>query len=159
GGLVARAALGNELDFFDPRVPHVDNLITLASPHHGADLATAAALLRHTAFGIAVDNAAGHIGHKQGIDPRAPSIHQLAETSDFIRKINQRPLPKQVRALSVAARHDLVVPSPRTQLRGATNVIVTLPTSATEHSELPGSQQAQREMALHLAGLPPTCES
>jgi peptidase M23-like protein/putative serine esterase DUF676 len=159
GGLVARSALGSELDPYDPRTPRVANLITLATPHHGADLATMAALLRHTTWGPTVNAMAGRAGRKSGIDPNARSIRQLAETSDFLRALNRRPLPKHLHAVSIAARRDLIVPSPRSHLGGADNAIVTLPLSATDHSNLPGSEQAQREMALALAGMPPTCES
>jgi hypothetical protein len=159
GGLVARSALGDELDPFDPRTPTVGTLVTLATPHHGADLATAAAFLRHTTYGPQVRNAAGALGHKHGLDPRAKSIRQLAETSDFIKQLNRRPLPKGLRAVSIAARRDVVVPTPRSRLKGADNVVVALPGTGNDHSRLPGSPAAQREIALALAGRPPTCES
>src|SRR5439155_5580450 len=88
GGLVARSALGDELDPFDPRTPRIGTLITLASPHRGADLATAAALLRHTKNGPLIERAAGSVGRRRGVDPRAKSIHQMAETSDYLRRLN-----------------------------------------------------------------------
>jgi hypothetical protein len=159
GGLVARSALGDELDPFDPRTPRIGALITLASPHRGADLATVAAWMRHTKNGPVIEKGVGMAGRKHGIDPGAKSIHQMAESSDFLRKLNRRPLPKGVRATSIAARRDVIVPSPRSRLGGAQNVIVTVPGIGNDHSRLPGSDPAQREMALALAGKPPTCES
>jgi len=159
GGLVARAALGDELDPFDPRSPRLGTLITLGTPHHGTDLATAASLLRHTRRGPLIEQVVGRIGRQRGIDPRARSIHQLSETSDFVRELNRRPLPKNVRAVSIAARGDLVVPSPRSHLAGARNVIVSVPTLRDQHARLPGSTAAQREIALALAGRPPSCET
>jgi hypothetical protein len=159
GGLVARSALGNELDPFDPRSPRIGTLITLGTPHHGTDAATAAALLRYTRYGPAIRGAAGRVGRRRGIDPRATSIRQMAETSDYIRDLNRRPLPRSVRAVSIAARRDLVVPSPRSRLRGAENVVVNVPPGHNDHSVLPGSPNAHREIALALAGRPPTCQS
>ena len=159
GGLVARSALGDELDPFDPRTPRVDTLITLATPHHGANLATAAALLRHTNRGPLIERGVGAVGRGRGLDPRSPAINQLAETSDFLRELNRRPLPKGVRATSIAARRDVVVPSPKSRLRGARNVVVALPGLGNDHANLPGSSEARREMALALAGKPATCES
>ena len=159
GGLVARSALGDELDPFDPRTPRVDTLITLASPHHGANLATAAALLRHTKRGPIIERAVSVVGRSRGIDPRSKSIRQMAETSDFLDELNRRPLPKGVRATSIAARRDVVVPSPKSRLRGARNVVVSLPGVGNDHANLPGSVEAKREMALALAGKPPSCET
>jgi hypothetical protein len=159
GGLVARSALGDELDPFDPRTPRVDTLITLATPHHGANLATAAALLRHTKRGPLIERVAGTVARGHGLDPRSPAIHQLAETSDFLRELNKRPLPNGVRATSIAARRDVVVPSPKSRLRGARNVVVALPGVGNDHANLPGSREAQREMALALAGKPASCET
>ena len=158
GGLVARSALGNELDPFDPRTPRIGTLITLGTPHHGTDGATAAAMLRHTTYGPLVRTAAGRAGRSRGLDPRGKSLRQMAETSDYIRDLNRRPLPKGLRAVSIAARRDVVVPSPRSHLRGARNAIVTLPGIHNDHTALPGSVAAHREMALALAGRPPTCE-
>ena len=40
GGLVVRDALGEPGDEINPTLPTIDHVITLASPHHGANLAT-----------------------------------------------------------------------------------------------------------------------
>ena len=60
--------------------------------------------------------------------------------------------------VSIAARGDLVVPSPRARLEGATNVVVPVD-GLTAHDQLPGSPQATREIGLAIAGLGPSCES
>jgi hypothetical protein len=62
-----------------------------------------------------------------------------------------------VPTVSIGARGDLVVPSPRTHLPGATNVVVHVEGLALDHDRLPGSPAAFRETALALAGQPPTC--
>ena len=151
GGLVARRALG------DRAPPTLRTLVTLATPHHGADIATAGARLRGTTAGAAALEAAGAL-RPMGIDPTSPSITQLAESSSFLDELNARPLPPGPRYVSIAARLDLIVPSPRTRLAGAEHTVVDLPlTSINAHDVLPGSPAATRELALALAGQPLSC--
>jgi hypothetical protein len=158
GGLVVRSALGNELDWLDPRTPRIANVVTLGTPHHGANAATAGALLGHSAVGQLGEAVAGS-ARLGGIDPRSTSVRQLAETSSFIRKLNDRPLPDGVHFTSIAARGDPIVPSPRANLAGATNVIVDVAGIGTDHDQLPGSAEATREIALAVSGRGPTCQS
>jgi murein DD-endopeptidase MepM/ murein hydrolase activator NlpD/alpha-beta hydrolase superfamily lysophospholipase len=158
GGLVVRSALGDELDTLDPRTPHIASVVTLGTPHHGANAATMGVLLDHTRGGHTALRAAGAV-KPAGIDPTSTSVRQLAETSKFIRDLNDRPLPDGVRFTSIAARGDVIVPSPRAHLDGATNVIVDVAGVATDHDHLPGSAAATREIALAVNGRGPTCES
>jgi alpha-beta hydrolase superfamily lysophospholipase len=151
GGLVARSALGASAP------PGVANLVTLATPHHGADLATALARTSATPRGAAAATVARRLGGA-GIDPSSVSVGQLAETSSYIRDLDSRPLPGGVRVTSIAARADAVVTSPRTRLRGATNAVVSVP-ELNQHSELPASAAARREVALALAGMAPSCRT
>lgn len=51
GGLVARAALADGLG---PALPPLGAVVTLATPHHGADLATAVRMAQHTGAGEAL---------------------------------------------------------------------------------------------------------
>jgi len=151
GGLVARSALGASPP------PGVENLITLGTPHHGADLATALDLTRRTPVGAATQEAASTAG-VSAIDPMSRSVGQLSELSTFIRQLDSEPLPAGVRVTSIAARGDAVVPAPRAHLDGATNAVVTVK-GLNEHPLLPGAPAATREMALALAGMAPTCEA
>jgi hypothetical protein len=152
GGLVARAALAGGLQ--------VANLVTLGTPHRGADLATAAAMVATTPAGAAVLWGVSEVSGS-GIDLHAPSVLDMAETSELMRRLARAPLAPGTRVVSIAARHDLVVPSPRSRLAGAANVVVTLSDGLPvhDHARLPGSAPAHREMALALAGLGPTCET
>lgn len=150
GGLVTRAALGGAAPVA------VGNVVTLATPHQGADLATAGARLRWSTGGATALAVAGAVG-PAGIDPTSTSVGQLAETSELIAELNARPLPEGPRYVSIAARYDLVVPVPRTALPGAEHAVVSLPPGFTNHDGLPGSPQATRELALALAGLPLSC--
>lgn len=152
GGLVARAALAGGLQ--------VANLVTLGTPHQGADLATAAAMFATTPAGAAVLSGVA-AASESAVHPGAPSVLDMAETSELVRRLRRGPLPPGTRVVSVAARHDPVVPSPRSRLAGAANVVVTLSDRLPvhDHARLPGSAAARREIALALAGLGPTCET
>lgn len=151
GGLVSRVALG-------PRAPPgVENLITLATPHQGADLATALDLVSRSPRGALVEEGVAHTGLTD-IDPTSTSVRQLSETSRFIRDLNARPLPEGVRVTSIAGRADAVVPAPHARLRGATNAVVTVG-GLNQHPLVPAAPAASREMALALAGMAPTCEA
>lgn len=157
GGIVAREALTDEFDGADPRLPAVASLVTLSSPHQGAPVATALTMFGHTSTGE-VGEAAVHAALPNQVDPAGASIAQLAEESEFMHRLNSRPLPAGLKVTSIGAREDVVVPAGVTHLDGANNVIVSVPGHLTEHSDLPGSPEAQREIALGLAGMAPTCQ-
>ncbi|MGH3849269.1 MAG: hypothetical protein ACRDRT_06155, partial [Pseudonocardiaceae bacterium] len=93
------------------------------------------------------------------IDAQAPGVLQLAETSSFTRSLRDRPLPKGVWATTISAGGDFVVPAGRARLAGARRTTLSLPGLFTDHSDLPGSPQAHREIALGLAGWAPSCRS
>lgn len=159
GGLVARWALTEEFDGLDHRLPRVATFVTLGTPHNGADLATLSAMIGHTLPGKVVQQGAAPF---VGFDPGSTSVEQLAETSEFIRRLNERPLPKGIAITSIGARGDLVVPAPRTRVDGAHNVVVSVEGGVLDvvddHDRLPPSGPAQREIALAVGGLPPTCQ-
>src|SRR5205807_9252416 len=113
GGLVVRAALGDELDRGDPRLPPIANIVTLATPHQGATLATAAASLAGAPAGLAGESLV-HTVAPDLPDARSPAVRELADTSTFVRRLARRPLPAGTRVTSIAARGDLFVPAPRT---------------------------------------------
>lgn len=157
GGLVSRTALAMAVQEPLP----VATFVTLGTPHGGASLATAGTLFRSTNIGDAVLDAAGRI-NADGVDPQSESVRELSEGSDLVAWLARQPLPAPTKVVSVAARTDLVVPSPDCRLTGAANAVVTVggPLDALKaHDALPRSPQATREVALAIAGMPPTCES
>lgn len=158
GGLVARSALTDEGEPTDPRLPKVNSLVTLGTPHLGTPAATAANMLGHTTTGAVLLTGA-HAALPDQIDPQGTSVMQMSEHSEFLRRLNSKPLPAGVKVTSVGAREDLLVPAGQTLLAGANNVTVSAPSLVDDHGELPGSAQAQREVALAVAGLTPTCQS
>ena len=157
GGLVARTALTDEYDAADPRLPQVASLVTLGTPNQGAPGATALAMLGHTTTGEAAETLF-HAAAPGVVDPAGTSIQQMAEESEFLHRLNSRPLPAGLHATSIGARGDLFVPAGLTHLDGANNVTVSVPGYLDQHSDLPGSAEAQREIALAVNGKTPTCQ-
>jgi len=149
GGLVVRLALAR-----GARPPELGTVVTLGTPHHGADLATAvAALDPRSAPGRALGSAGGAVG--LDLDLTRPSVEQLGETSSVIAELD-RPLPPGVHLLSVGASGDLTVPDVHTVVAGADHATVHL-TGPHAHDRLPGEPATTREIALAIAGAPPTC--
>lgn len=157
GGLVAREALAHDYDGPHHRFPPVAHFITVGTPHHGADGATIAESLRWSVVG----NVALRLGSRvNSFDLNGTSVKQLAETSDFIRAINDRPLREGVDYTSIGGMKDVVVPAVRARLAGASNVLVdpSINPLAT-HTALTTDAQARREVALALTDQPPTCQT
>jgi hypothetical protein len=151
GGVVARLALTRP---GGPPAP-VATLVTLGSPHEGADLASTVAAARGVPGGVAaVDAVRARL--VPDLDPARAAVAQLAEGSPLQVDLAERSLPAGVRAVSVAARGDLVVTSPRTRLPGAASASVPL-VGLHAHDELPAAPATTREVALAVAGAPPTC--
>jgi hypothetical protein len=159
GGVVTRLALegGVEAGGLPTALEHV---ITLATPHGGADLATAAVAIGADPEGAIGLSALVAAGRRVGIDfdPTAASVAQLAETSSVIGQLAGGVPPDGIIASSIAARGDLVVPVPRTDWPGARRAVVSVD-GTNDHSTLPGSPAAAREITLALAGEDPGCES
>ena len=158
GGIVSRAFLAYEYDRKLHHLPKIANLVTLSSPHQGADIATALDMTGHTLVGDAAQWGLSTVGVSK-FDLRGDSVRQLSETSAFMRELNEHPLPEDVRVTSIGARGDLLVPAVRTHLPGAHNIVVSVPGALDDHSDLPGSEAARREIGLAIAGKPPTCQS
>ena len=159
GGVVARLGLSRAA--VRAELPsEVQTLVTLGSPHHGADLATAGSAIASTPRGAAALDLAGALGLPVSGDSAA--LHQLSETSAIASSPGDAgegvPFPPGVRFTSVGARGDPVVPLPRTMAPGAATTTVSV-VGVGAHDALPGSPEATREIALAVGGLPPTCRS
>jgi hypothetical protein len=155
GGVVTRLAL-LELAGRGVALDHLGVVTTLGSPHRGADLATAVDAANTTVTGnLGLDAAEAVLD--TGIDPDAEAVRQLAERSDVIRELEARGVPDGVNLVSIAARGDVVVASPNTEVAGATNVTLPL-VGWSAHGDLVGSEPATAEVARALAGQPPGCE-
>jgi hypothetical protein len=157
GGVVARLAI-IELQSRHGEVwlSRIGLLATMASPHGGADVATALHVLTSTDTGdTALDATVAIAG--VGIDPTSTSVRQLSERSDVVAELRNHPVSDVIDAVSIAARGDLAVPVPRSAAPGMEEVVVPLH-GLTAHSALPGEDAVTEELRLALAGLPPRCE-
>jgi hypothetical protein len=158
GGVVTRLALIElERRHGTAWLDRIALVATLGSPHGGADLATAVHAISSTRAGSTILDAVGAVTDQE-LDDESPSVDQLGETSDVIAELADHPVPDTVDAVSIAARGDLIVPVPRSAAPGMEEVVVAL-AGPDAHSDLPGSDQATRELGLALAGLPPGCQS
>jgi hypothetical protein len=158
GGVVVRVALMElEARHGAAWLRRLGLVATLGSPHRGADLATGLFAIGTTQVGgdLLDAYAAATDVH---LDDDGASVAQLSEVSDVVRDLEAHPIPATVAAISIAARGDLVVPVPSTRAAGATEVVLPL-AGPGAHSDLPGSPEANRELRLALAGMPPGCES
>lgn len=158
GGLVARLAL-DELARQGVAFPPGSVVVTLGTPHRGAELATGLVLVGSTPLGaVALDEVHDRLGI--AIDPASAAVRDLAEDSPAIRRAASARLPEGVHLRSIAARGDLVVPNGRSRIdRAAGRDVVVSLTGIHAHDTLPADPDAHREVALALAGLPPTCRS
>lgn len=146
GGLIAREALGHT------GTAGIAGLVTLATPHHGSDLATAGARLRHTVGGQVV---AGAVEAASGVDISASSVSQLAETSDFVD--SQGPLPEGLKLTTIVKAGDLAVPVARSSVAGADNRVIPSTSLLGDHFDITDDPAAHREIRLALAGQDPAC--
>lgn len=152
GGVVSRLAVS------DSPPSEVETLVTLGTPHNGANLATAIAAARLDQR-LATALRAAYISGKAPLDPDGTSAAQLAETSQTVEEMRKSGVPPSVRVRSIGARGDLVVPAPRTIVgNGSASTVVPID-GISAHDQLPGSPAARREIALAVAGRPPTCRS
>lgn len=149
GGLVTRLAIGQSAP------SNVATVVTLATPHTGADLANIGRWLDATFAGRGALTLAGEV-NPGGIDPESTSVGQLSSTSPTLTALNAQPVPVGPRWVAIGGRLDLIVPSSRARLNGAENTVESMPLGF-DHSSLPGSAPAQREVALAVTGSPLAC--
>lgn len=149
GGVVALWYLTHLHDPYDPTLPPVANVVTIASPLDGTGIATLVQeAKRHSLVGPVVGllhAGARRVGPAawrdaaQRLDPGAPAVTDLRRTSPVIESLRVQwylahqddegvgPLATGTRVLTVAASRDLVVPARRAVLHDA------------ERTTLPGS--------------------
>jgi hypothetical protein len=138
----------------------VENLVTVASPHQGAPLATGVDALEQTPTGQAALGKLRESGQFEGLDDRLPSMTDLSEVSDVIGRLHDTPIPDGVRFTSLGASGDLVVPGTTTDDPQA-DTHRLIPTDVYEgvHGDLTEMPATIREIRLAVAGAGPTCQS
>lgn len=157
GGVVARLAVARAGD--EARLPpEVESLVTVASPHRGAPLATAVGALDRTPGGRA--SLSRLRDRADGLDDRLPAIGDLAETSSTMSELDHRSIPERVRYVTLGASGDLVVPG-TAALDPEADAAVLLPTDVGTgpHGSVASDPSTLREIGLAVAGRDPTCRS
>jgi len=88
-------------------------------------------------------------------------VSDLAPGSEVLRRLAAAAPPgPPTRVAAVGARTDLVVPPPDARWTGVPSTTVDVAFDGPgAHGDLPGSGPATREVALAVAGVPPTCRS
>ncbi len=148
GGVVTRLALEILAERGGP-MPSV--VVTIGSPHGGADIAGTAVVVEGSAIGDVAD------GYANGaVD--ALAVAQVAEAGSDSLGPPGAP-PEGVVVVAIAGSTDLIVPANKAVWDGATNTVVPISESEASgaHSELPGRDEVAREIELALAGAAPRC--
>jgi pimeloyl-ACP methyl ester carboxylesterase len=156
GGLVARVALARVAVRRPELISRLGLVATIATPHHGAALAEIGSLMADDPRQALVLEAGFEVAGEE-IDPGSTVVHQLAPGSPFLHELGHTPLPEAVHMLSIGGSGDLVVPLPSTELDGVAHATVSL-AGPSAHDEITSTPGVARELALALAGKPPTCE-
>jgi hypothetical protein len=154
GGVVVDAFLQYVYDAADPAYPPIGTVVTLASPHTGAPLATTAGELRETRTGRAVLDAADAALPLPPSD--GPSTRQLAEDSELMRELWDHRLPEHVDFTSIGGADDVVVPATQIDVPGATEVVVDVG-GVNDHSGIPSDPRALQVVRAALEGRAPPC--
>ena len=151
GGVVARLASAEMEHEVDLGV-----VMTFASPHGGAPLATVNDALFSSTPGIVVGQ------WVDAFDPssplRAPAVADLSEAG-FVGDTASIAFPAGVHAVTIGHRADLVVPGTESDAPGARHVIVGGFDPRNAHGAIGALPEVHEEVRLALAGLAPACQS
>lgn len=150
GGVVARLATAEVEPDVDLAV-----VMTFASPHGGAPLATIGDALFASTPGMVIGEGLDVFDPDSGL--RAPSVADLSEAG-FVGDMAAVAFPDGVHAVTVGHRADLVVPGTEAGAPGARHVIVGGFDPIGAHGEIGTMPEVHDEIRLALAGLPPACE-
>ena len=154
GGIVTRLALA-ELAERPGGTAVLGQVVTMGTPHDGTDLATAARLLTDQDR-TSIETLARLAGTE--LRPDALAVSQMSEASVLIQRLQVEGVPDGVDLRTIGARGDLVVTGDKTSVDGHHAAMLDL-VGLDAHEDIPGSTGAIEEIALGLAGLPPSCRS
>ncbi|MDP9233965.1 MAG: peptidoglycan DD-metalloendopeptidase family protein [Actinomycetota bacterium] len=160
GGIVARLYLESQAAAWDPRLPRVAHLVTLASPNEGAPLAEAIRAARTSDAGRSVLQAASRWARSGGPlpDPLSPAVGELAPGSPLLTGLARQDVAYGTQVLALAAPLDVVVPADRAGIPGQLNRVVP-PNGLSAHSAIVRSESARRIEYSFLRGGPVACRS
>jgi hypothetical protein len=156
GGLVVDAFLQLYFDPADPTLPPLGDVVTLASPHQGAPVATVAGTVRATPAGRAVLDRVDQLGGGALPPTGGISARQLAEGSALVHRLWRQGLPEQIDLRTFGATDDAVVPPPVTRVAGAQTFTVD-PDGLADHSAIVDDPGVMTAVRLALERRPPPC--
>jgi hypothetical protein len=153
GGVVVDVFLARHYDPADPRLPPLGTVVTVATPHEGAPLATAGERLRASPVGRA---ALDEVGERLAAipPPGSRAVRELSEGSPLIRAVQRRGVPEHFDVTSIVASEDVVVPATNVSLRGATEAVVAV-NAASQHRAVLQDPDGLRAMLSALEGRAP----
>ena len=161
GGIVARAALEVMATAFDPALPPVAHLVTLATPHEGAPLAGLLEDLRtRTVTGRLALSGLSRVVRRGGPvpDPDATAMKQLAPGSDLLDDLAAEDIAYGTRVLALGIANDLIVPADHSDYPGKVSRVVG-PEGAFGHDAVTGSARALAKAHAFLRDASPPCEA
>lgn len=148
GGMVTRLAL---LELAERgRTDVLGQVVTMGTPHDGTDIATGAQILDGPERQTIESLSGGRL------DTDSVAVQQMSEASGLVLDLQHAGVPDGVSFRTIGARGDLVVTGDKTAVDGYPAVMVDL-FGADAHRNIPSSSATTREVALGLAGMPPTC--
>jgi hypothetical protein len=159
GGVVVRVLLEIVARSWNPRLPRVEHVVTLASPHLGTPLAALPEALAAGPVGaLAVETLAmlARRGWLPLPPPDSAAVAQLRPGSSLLTALAREDVLYGTRVLSLAMPHDVVVPPTRSRLPHEANRILA-PAGIFGHSSILGSAEATAVAYGFLRDAPPAC--
>ena len=158
GGLVARSFLQQLETSWAPGLPHVDHLVTLATPHTGAPAADIAERMDDSFAGNAINDVVSALSRETGLfpDPRAQAVEQLSPSSELHGLLAHEDVAFGTRVLSLAVPDDVAVPAHRARLEHERNLTLP-PAGGFAHSRIVESERAASVAHDFLRDAAPSC--
>ena len=159
GGIVARTLLARAALSSDVDMPSIDHLVTFASPHEGAPLASIPVEMRGHPVGRALLRAGSAAAGMLDLpDPGSEAVGQLAPGSGLMRTLAGETILFGTRALTLAIPNDPVVPADRALLDGSVTKVVG-PEGVFGHDAIVASSEALATAYQFLRGGPAPCRT
>ena len=159
GGIVARTLLARAASSSDVDLPSIEHLVTFASPHEGAPLASLAVEMEEHPVGRALLRAGSRAAEMLNLpDPRSEAVSQLAPGSDLMRALAGETVLFGTRVLTLAIPNDPVVPADKALLDGSTTKVVD-PEGISGHDAIVASSEALATAYQFLRGGPAPCRT
>lgn len=160
GGLVAQYMLSK---LYRPGVARyqIEHFVSIASPHHGTDPAQLHDRLAGNLQGQISLAELNWFAKRVGLPPpSSAAAREMAEDSDLIRELQSSSVPEQVRATTISATVDFVVPPQHTRLEGAIHYTADMPGMGTllmDHGEVVNAESTKGILYNALADTPSRC--